>query len=133
MTRNTPKATIEEWRPTHHPAYDVSNLGRVRSRAPRGGNMRNGKPSIPEEPRILKPGLASHGYPTVSFGRLKSQLVHRLVATAFLGPCPAGQECRHKDDDRTNPCADNLEYGTRQDNVDDMMTRRGHWRRYEHA
>lgn len=32
-------------------------------------------------------------------------------------------EVRHKDDDRTNANADNLEYGTREDNVADMMTR----------
>lgn len=102
---------IEEWRPTHHPDYDVSNLGRVRSRA-RGKNN-----------YILKPGIASHGYPTVNFGRNNSVCVHRLVAAAFLGPCPPKMECRHKDDNRANPRANNLEWGTRADNVRDMLTR----------
>jgi hypothetical protein len=114
---------VEEWRPTAHPDYDVSNLGRVRSRAPQGGNMIHGKPSRPKTPRILKPGIASHGYPTVCFGRGNTISVHVLVAAAFVGPCPVGCEVRHKDDDRENPKADNLEYGTRRDNVWDMINR----------
>lgn len=121
---NPPRATIEEWRPTHHPDYDVSNLGRVRSRA----NVWNAPKRPPGKEKILRPGLASSGYPTVVFGRGNTQLVHRLVAAAFIGPCPEKQEVRHKDDDRTNARADNLEYGTRQDNVNDMLARKGHWR-----
>ncbi len=114
----------EVWRPTHHPDYDVSNLGRVRSRAPQGGDVRRGNPSRPETPRILRPGKASTGYWTVAFGRGHgSQQVHRLVAAAFIGPCPSEQECRHKDDDRSNACVSNLEYGTRKQNVADMLRR----------
>lgn len=64
---------------------------------------------------------------TVAFGRGNSRCVHMLVAEAFLGPRPIGQEVRHKDDDRTNPRLDNLEYGTRQDNVNDMMGRGRYW------
>jgi hypothetical protein len=121
---NALKATIEEWRPTHHPHYEVSDLGRVRSHAPQGGNVRNGQPTYPKVPRVLKPGRASNGYWTVSFGRGHgSQCVHVLVAAAFLGPCPAGQEVRHKDDDRQNARADNLEYGTRGQNIQDMLQR----------
>jgi len=120
-----PRATIdemEEWRPTHHPNYEVSNLGRVRSWAPTGGDLRT-TPVRRRTPRVLRPGLTSTGYPSVVLGRRKTHLVHRLVATAFLGACPEGQEVRHKDDDRTNARADNLEYGTRHDNVQDMMKR----------
>jgi hypothetical protein len=123
----------EVWKPTWHPWYEVSNLGRVRSWAPQGGAVKQGNPTYPKSPRMLRPGLGSHGYPSVVFGRGSTQLVHRLVAEAFIGPCPEGQECRHKDDDRTNARAENLEYGTRQDNVNDMMARRGHWRHYECA
>ncbi len=106
---------FEEWRPTHHPHYDVSNFGRVRSRA-RG------------KFRILRSAQGSHGYHTVSFGRGNTQSVHVLVARAFIGPQPEGQEVRHKNDLRFCKHADVLEYGTRQDNVNDMMQRRGHWR-----
>lgn len=114
---------MEQWRKTDHPDYEVSNLGRVRSWAKRHPLH---KPVT--EPRLLRPGIASNGYPTVCFGRGDTRSVHVLVAAAFLGPIPAGQEVRHKDDDRANPRATNLEYGTRQDNVDDMMRRKGHWR-----
>ncbi len=127
--RNEPKATIDEWRPTLHAAYEVSNLGRVRSYFRPGGDVRRQATCrVGVEPRILKPGVASNGYLTVCLGKGNTFCVHALVAQAFLGPCPEGQEVRHKDDNRLNPCACNLEYGTRQDNVNDMMSRRGHWR-----
>ncbi len=105
----------EEWRRTHHPAYEISNLGRVRSNA-RG----------PE--RILKPAPNSAGYPQVVFQGGTSQAIHKLVSEAFLGPCPKNQECRHKDGDRSNPRSDNLEYGTRSQNVFDSV-RLGMWNR----
>lgn len=118
----------ETWKPTHNPYYDISNLGRVRSWHLNGGNTKDpNRPKRRKTPVLLRPGIASHGYPTVSFGRKEgSQCVHVLVAAAFVGPCPDGQEVRHKDDNRANPRADNLEYGTRQDNVNDMMARGRH-------
>jgi len=111
---------LEEWRPTHHEYYEVSNLGRVRS-------WRNNRYGRGTTFRILRPAPDAGGYPTVMFGRHNHQVVHRLVAAAFISPCPEGQECRHKDDDRANARWDNLEYGTRQENVDDMMTRGRYW------
>ncbi len=86
-------------------------------------------PTVPTQPRVLKPGRSATGYWTVSFGRVcGSQQVHALVAAAFIGPCPVGQECRHKDDDRLNARADNLEYGTRHQNIMDAVER-GRWNR----
>lgn len=106
----------EEWRPTHHPDYDVSNLGRVRSRVvdPRG--------------RVMRINLDSHGYGRVNFvtetpGKPQRQGTHRLVAAAFIGPCPEGQEVRHKDDNPANNEAGNLEYGTRAQNCQDAVLR----------
>lgn len=123
----------EEWRPTEHPAYEVSNLGRVRSYFVPGGDTRSANKLTAclttDTPRLLQPGAASNGYPTVCLGRGKTHQVHALVAAAFLGPCPPGQEVRHKDDNRNNPVASNLEYGTRSDNIRDMMLR--HPRRYK--
>jgi hypothetical protein len=50
--------------------------------------------------------------------------VHRLIAEAFHGPCPEGQEVRHiNDNTRANIAASNLCYGTRTENVHD---RRNH-------
>lgn len=45
----------------------------------------------------------------------KPQL-HRLVAFAFIGPCPVGKEVDHVDGDRTNNHVRNLEYVTRSEN-----------------
>jgi hypothetical protein len=46
---------------------------------------------------------------------------HLLVATAFHGPCPEGMECRHLDGKPANNRADNLAWGTHQQNMDDMV------------
>lgn len=42
--------------------------------------------------------------------------VHRLIAEAFLGPCPLGYEANHKDGCRTNNTASNIEYLTPSEN-----------------
>lgn len=107
----------EEWRPTHHPDYDVSDLGRVRSRVRRW--------RTPDGYKIMRCFKDTHGYPTVMFWlprRMRSvHRVHCLVAVAFIGPCPIGQEVRHKDGEKENPRLDNLEYGTRSQNMLDAV------------
>lgn len=111
----------EEWRSTHHPNYEVSNLGRIRSWAAIGKRKSNNRATTP---RILKGSRSSTTtYPSVVFPGNVGHLVHRLVATAFLGPCPKGQEVLHKDDDRMNGRLDNLEYGTRLKNIQDCIAR----------
>lgn len=94
--------------------YQVSDLGNVKSFA----RYKDG--------RFLKPGKASHGYYTVSFGRNNSKTVHSLVALAFLGPCPKGMEVLHIDGTRTNNAVSNLRYGTRTDNILDAI-KHGSW------
>lgn len=109
--------------------YQVSNLGRVRSvdwplvRRNRWGgyvtNLIKGK--------VLKAGPNSAGYPQVALTNdergQKFYLVHRLVAQEFIGPCPDGMEVMHKDDDPGNPAVDNLQYGTRADNMQDAAAK----------
>jgi hypothetical protein len=48
-----------------------------------------------------------------------------LVLEAFIGPRPAGMECRHLDDNRWNSLLCNLQWGTHAENARDM-TRNGH-------
>ncbi len=49
--------------------------------------------------------------------------VHRLVAHAFIGPCPAGYVVNHKDGDPSNNRVENLEYVTQHENVLDSWRR----------
>jgi hypothetical protein len=84
------------------PRYEVSDLGRVR-------NIASGL--------VLVNCREKRGYLTVSlYPGKKTHMVHLLVARAFLGPCPEGQECRHDDGDPGNPALSNLLYGTRAEN-----------------
>ena len=66
-----------------------------------------------EEEWIEVKGLK--GCETSNFRRVKVN-IHRLVAEAFLGPCPNGCIVHHKDHNRRNPKLDNLEYVTLSDN-----------------
>lgn len=107
--------TLERWRPVvgFEDTYAVSSLGRVRREAPGRGTQVG---------RLLRPQPAAGGrYPGVTLmgpdGRQYSRYVHELVAEAFLGPCPEGQEVDHKDTDRWNPAVSNLEYVTRGENI----------------
>ena len=102
------------WRPVvGYPNYEVSDDGQVRSRPrerSRGG--------------ILKPARNPGGYwyVTLCRGPEKHRMrVHQLVAEAFIGPCPPGQEVRHLDDNKDDNRVVNLAYGTRQENVDDAI------------
>ncbi len=126
----------EEWRPVpgYEGAYEVSDWGQVRSLArvleyPQGFSK-----SVP--PRILKVGLASNGYPTVSLwrnNRGRTHCVHVAVAAAFLGPCPEGLEVLHGSSDRTDNRASNLRYGTRKENCADQLRDGTHIRGARHG
>ena len=114
---------IEYWCaiPGYEGEYEVSDLGRVRSlerriwRESRGAWFSQRVPA-----RVLRPGKAgSYGHVSVSLRRHNSRLVHQLVLLAFVGPCPPGQEVRHKNCNGGDNRLANLHYGTRaQNNVD---------------
>lgn len=117
-------ASLEEWKPIDgcNGQHSVSNLGRVKSHAREFQN--HGKTqAIPE--RILKPSVSkSHGYVVVNIirhGKRQPFPIHRLVAETFLGSCPKGMECAHKDGDRTNPQLSNLEWKTHVANESDKV------------
>jgi len=55
------------------------------------------------------------------FGRYVSRRVHVLVCEAFHGPRPVGQEVRHLNGNKRDNRAENLRWGTRDENVADMI------------
>jgi HNH endonuclease/NUMOD4 motif len=72
--------------------------------------------------RELIPGRGK--YPLVKLtksGRKMHEYVHRLVARTFLGVCPAGLEVRHLNGDGKDSRLANLQYSTRQENMNDRI------------
>jgi hypothetical protein len=108
----------DEWRPVtdcggvFQDLYEVSDLGRVwgvpRERTPGG---------------IMKQTLRGPYFGlNLSAGATKIYFrVHILVATAFLGECPPGQEVRHGPLGQQINWAVNLSYGTHADNMNDRL------------
>lgn len=95
--------------------YSVSNIGRVRTNT-HYVNHFSGKRIVRER---IKP-LQKHnqGYLCVAVGRRFNDLVHRLVATAFI-PNPDNLEfVNHIDGNKHNNNVYNLEWCTRQYNED---------------
>lgn len=100
----------EEWKdiPNYEGLYQVSNFGRVKS-------FRRSTKFHCQNEYILKPNIASHGYAQVTLYNKTVRhkfLVHRLVADAFI-PNPNNlPQVNHKDENRLNNSADNLEWCT---------------------
>jgi hypothetical protein len=97
-----------EWRDVQGaPGYRVNRSGQV----------------IGLKGTILRPGKTSNGYFTVVLcypgtGKKKRMtLIHRIVAEAFLGPCPHKWEVDHKNGIKTDNRVENLEYVTSSENT----------------
>jgi hypothetical protein len=105
--------------------YDVSDQGRVRSWAKKG--CKGGRL---DQPHLMIPQSVGSGYLQVYLGKDAGfEYVHRLVLLAFVGPCPDGMECRHKDGDKRNNRLSNLMWVTPLENSADKYTH-GTLRRY---
>jgi hypothetical protein len=100
---------LEQWRSVvgYEGLYSVSTLGRLRSDRPKeGGRLLS---QIPRDDMRL-------GVRLVKDKIAKDFRVARLVADAFLGPKPVGQEINHIDGDHSNNAVANLEYVTKEAN-----------------
>lgn len=85
--------------------YQVSTLGNIRS----FHNHRGVKV------RILRPKRCPGGYLQVALAKdkvISYKLIHRLVAHAFIDNPFGYEQVNHKDEDKTNNRADNLEWCT---------------------
>jgi hypothetical protein len=109
----TPKELqSEEWRPVvgYEMLYAISSLGRIKQ--------------LQQTHKFAaltfrKIGYTRDGYLAITLaldGKLRRYSVHRLVAAAFLGPCPLGYEVNHIDANKANPRPENLEYVTSKEN-----------------
>lgn len=100
--------------------YQVSNMGNVRSIAVR--RSIHGIVRVISRERTLSPYNNGNGYLMVQLKRNNHIVpvgVHRLVAEAFLPDhSPDKNVINHKDHDRANNNANNLEWVTQQENVD---------------
>lgn len=111
---------MEEWRdvPGYEGAYQVSDLGRVRSLdrvTPDGRNLKG---------RVLKQQPGSNGYLKVELsqlGEVRTYYIHTGVAAAFIGPRPLGLQVCHNDEVGTHNQLRNLRYDTRSENAKDIV------------
>lgn len=109
----------ENWKdiPGYEGRYQASDLGRVRSVDRMATYVgRWGVTQRKHRGRILKT-QPLNGYRTCHISDETGRqliLVHRAVALAFLGE---GIEVNHKDKNRANNCASNLEWVTRLENM----------------
>jgi hypothetical protein len=95
---------MEAWKLIPHaPQYLCSNFGQVKS-------LRFQKP--------LKGDVNNCGYIRVQLGSYKNKhFVHRLVAECFLDKPSFLEYVNHKDGNKQNNCASNLEWCTQKENT----------------
>jgi len=102
----------ERWLPVvgHEGWYEVSDWGNIK-RVKGAAWTFVGRP--------LKSHLDSWGYRRAGIcenGKMYTVKVHRVVAAAFIGPCPKDKQVNHKNGDKANNHVENLEYMTQSEN-----------------
>lgn len=92
--------TNEKWKTVaKRPKYEVSNLGRVRNKAT-------------GEIKAIRRGKTGYCITDLKNGKKMTAYIHRLVAEAFV-PNPGHLPCvNHKDENKANNTAENLEWCT---------------------
>lgn len=107
----------EVWKdiPDYEGLYQASNLGNIKSlqrTMPNSGAY--GKYFTVKE-KILKPHLHNNGYCSVKlskYGKINRVTVHKLIATLFVANPHNYSIINHKDENKSNNKADNLEWCT---------------------
>jgi hypothetical protein len=89
--------------------YEASSVGGIRRK---------------DNKRVISQFVEEHGYMTANLwkdGKRKLRKLHPLVAAAFHGPKPAGMECCHYNDVKSDNRASNLRWDTRKGNILDAI------------
>lgn len=109
----------EQWKPIKNfeGLYEVSNMGRFRSVYKyKNTIVKSGSPAvIPVPPKLLCPNKLRSGYCNVTLckeSKIYVYRAHRLVAFHFCKGYKRGYVVNHKDEDKSNNRADNLEWCT---------------------
>jgi hypothetical protein len=108
MAKPDPTTSLEIWAPVSgfEKAYSVSSHGRIRRDSSfRPGQVGCIRKSSPDRSGYLRLVLSQPG-------KKRYVHVHHVVAEAFLGPRPVGLTVNHRDGDKKNNHAINLEYLT---------------------
>jgi hypothetical protein len=71
--------------------------------------------------RLLAPAPSLSGHLSVALGRGNTKAVHLIVLEAFVGPCPEGCECLHRNNRPDDNRLENLRWGTRSENIVDAI------------
>ena len=75
---------------------------------------------------IIKPRVRDKtGHLSFTISHEHELFVHRMVAAAFLGPCPEGMLVLHNNGDPTDNRPENLRFGTAADNDHDIYRQGG--------
>src|SRR4051812_9110740 len=103
------------------PGYRAGSDGSILSCWPRGPQgcspLTNPKPWYK-----MRLKTAKSGYLNISLrrdGRYYHSRVHRLILESFIGPCPAGMEGCHENNDRADCRLENLRWDTPKGNMAD--------------
>jgi len=115
---------IEEWKPIpgYEQAYEVSNMGRVRSLDRRVNTGIQGSSSCQVSGKVLAATNDTKGRPRVGLwwqGQQSTFKVHKLVALAFLGVRPNGLVICHNNGKASDNRLFNLRYDTHVNNHKD--------------
>jgi NUMOD4 motif/HNH endonuclease len=114
----------EIWKPVvgYEGAYEVSSLGRIRTVerqvSAKAGSVRTVKPRI----RIPCFVNGYYGVKLSHHNKSKTEIVHRMVLEAFVGPRPSAMhDACHWDGVKTNNSISNLRWGTKKENKEDAF------------